>query len=105
MRIELTVKCGKNMEYVTLNDQRGACFEPVDKISTYDYQHGCCMYREIKDFATNIFIPYLSKGTHVVNYDCYVTNSGSFGIGIATIQCQYAPQFVAHSAGNSVIVK
>ena len=105
VRIELTVKCGKNMEYVTLNDQRGACFEPVDKISTYDYQHGCCMYREIKDFATNIFIPYLSKGTHVVNYDCYVTNSGSFGIGIATIQCQYAPQFVAHSAGNSVIVK
>ncbi|MGN0228683.1 MAG: alpha-2-macroglobulin family protein, partial [Muribaculaceae bacterium] len=105
VRIELTIKCGKNMEYVTLNDQRGACFEPVDKISTYDYQHGCCMYREIKDFATNIFIPYLSKGTHVVNYDCYVTNSGSFGIGIATIQCQYAPQFVAHSAGNSVIVK
>ena len=105
VRIELTVKCGKNMEYITLNDQRGACFEPVDKVSTYDYQHGCCMYREIKDFATNIFIPYLSKGTYVLNYDCYVTNSGSFGIGIATIQCQYAPQFVAHSAGNSVIVK
>ena len=105
VRIELTVKCGKNMEYITLNDQRGACFEPVDKVSTYDFQHGCCMYREIKDFATNIFIPYLSKGTYVLNYDCYVTNSGSFGIGIATIQCQYAPQFVAHSAGNSVIVK
>ena len=105
VRVELTVKCGKNMEYVTLNDQRGACFEPTDKFSSYDFQNSTVMYRETKDTVTNIFIPFLSKGTHTLHYDVYVTNTGKFGIGIATIQCQYSPQFVAHSAGNSLIVK
>ncbi len=105
VRIQCTIKCGKSMECITLNDQRGACFEPVEKISHYSIEDNCFMYHEIKDSATNIFIPFLNKDTYVIGYDVYVTNPGSFNIGIATIQCQYAPQFSAHSAGFNVIVK
>ena len=70
-----------------------------------DYMNGVWMYRETKDSQTNIFIPWLNKGTYVIGYDVYVTNPGSFDVGIATIQCQYAPQFTAHSAGCNVVIK
>ena len=105
VRVQCTIKCGKALEYLTLTDERGACFEPVDKTSDSDYMNGVWMYRETKDSQTNIFIPWLNKGTYVIGYDVYVTNPGSFDVGIATIQCQYAPQFTAHSAGCNVVVK
>lgn len=105
VRVQCTIKCGKALEYLTLTDERGACFEPVDKTSDSDYINGVWMYREIKDSQTNIFIPWLNKGTYVISYDVYVTNPGTFDVGIATLQCQYAPQFTAHSAGCSVAVK
>ena len=60
---------------------------------------------EVKDSATNLFFYSLPKGTHVITYDAYVTNPGKFNCGIATIQCQYAPQIVAHSAGSNFNVK
>ena len=105
VRVQCTIKCGKALEYLTLTDERGACFEPVDKTSDSDYMNGVWMYRETKDSQTNIFIPWLNKGTYVIGYDVYVTNPGSFDVGIATIQCQYAPQFTAHSAGCNVVIK
>ena len=105
VRVQFSIKCGKSLEYLTLTDERGACFEPADKTSDTDYQNGVWMYREVKDCATNIFIGHLSKGSYVIGYDTYVTNQGEFGVGIATIQCQYSPQITAHSAGSSVIVK
>ena len=105
VRVQCTIKCGKSLEYLTLTDERGACFEPVDKLSGYDYIDGVWMYRETKDSQTNIFIPGIDKGTYVIGYDVYVTNPGKFNVGIATIQCQYAPQFTAHSAGNTATVK
>ncbi|MGN0214004.1 MAG: alpha-2-macroglobulin family protein, partial [Muribaculaceae bacterium] len=105
VRVQCTIKCGKHLEYLTLTDERGACFEPVDKMSGNDFENGVWMYREIKDSQTNIFIPWLNKGTYVIGYDVYVTNPGTFDVGIATVQCQYAPQFTAHSSGCNVVVK
>lgn len=105
VRVQFSIKCGKSLEYLTLTDERGACFEPTDKTSDADYQNGVWMYREVKDYETNIFIGHLSKGSYIIGYDTYVTNQGSFGVGIATIQCQFSPQITAHSAGSSVVVK
>ena len=82
----------------------GSC--NLDYRSFYlQFENGVWMYRETKDSQTNIFIPWLNKGTYVIGYDVYVTNPGTFDVGIATLQCQYAPQFTAHSAGCSVAVK
>ena len=49
-----------------------------------------------------MFINSLNKGTHIIGYDVWVTNPGEFTSGIATIQCQYAPQLSAHSAGKMI---
>ena len=105
VRITLTITNSRNLEYVTLADQRAACIEPAEQISDYCIQDGLGYYMEVKYSQTNMFFNYLPKGTHIITYDAYVTNSGNFSNGIATIQCQYAPQIVAHTAGSDFNVK
>lgn len=105
VQIKLTITNSRNLEYVTLTDERAACLEPVEQISGYRYQDGTGYYLEIKDSENNIFFNYLPKGTHIITYETFVTNTGTFNCGIATIQCQYAPQITAHSAGTILSVK
>lgn len=105
VQVRLIIKNSRNLEFVTVKDERAACFEPTSQISEYKYEDGIGYYLEIKDSKTNLFFNYLPKGTHVITYDAYVTNSGSFNCGIATVQCQYAPQITAHSAGSVISIK
>ena len=105
VRVTLIITNSRDLEYVTLCDERPACIEPSDQISGYRVQDLLGYYMEVKDSKTDIFFYNIPKGTHVITYDAYVTNSGNFSNGIATIQCQYAPQIVAHSAGSNFNVK
>lgn len=102
IRTTLTIKATKDLEYVTLIDQRPAFLEPVDQKSHYTRTDRFYYYLETKDAATNAFITRLPEGTHILSYDCHVTAPGTFTSGIATVQSQYAPQFVAHSAGELI---
>lgn len=102
IRIALRIHAAKDLEYITLVDQRPAFLEPVDQKSHYDHAGRFYYYLETKDATTNAFISRLPEGNHELTYDCFVTASGCFTSGIATIQSQYAPQFVANSAGTKV---
>jgi len=100
--VRVVIKVNKDMDFVTITDERASCFEPVDQLSGYKMQDRSWFYQETKDSQTNLFFNSLSKGTHIVGYDVWVTNPGEFTSGIATIQCQYAPQLSAHSAGKQI---
>ena len=102
LQVRLTLKSNRDMNFVAVTDQRPAAFEPVDQVPTYDWRDGIFMLRETRDAQTNIFVTGLPKGTFVIAYDVYVNNAGQFASGIATAQCLYAPQHVAHSAGAIV---
>ncbi|MBR5169190.1 MAG: hypothetical protein IKW85_01315 [Muribaculaceae bacterium] len=104
VKVRVVIKVNKDMDYVTVTDERAACFEPVDKLSGYRSADRTWYYLETKDTQTNMFFNSLSKGTHVVGYEVWVTNPGEFTSGIATIQSQYAPQMSAHSAGKMIAV-
>ena len=86
-------------------DQRAACFEPKDQLSGSRYMDGTYFFQETKDAQTNLFFTSLDKGTHIISYDVYVTAEGHFSAGIATAQCQYAPQLSAHSSGTQITVQ
>ena len=103
VKVRVIIKTNKDMDYVTLTDERAACFEPVDQLPGYRNEDNTWFYQETKDSQTNVFINSLNKGTHIIGYDVWVTNPGEFTSGIATIQCQYAPQLSAHSAGKTII--
>ena len=105
VKVRVIIKVNKDMDYVTMTDERAACFEPVDQLSGYRSEDRTSFYLEIKDSQTNVFFNRLDKGTHIIGYDVWVTNPGEFTSGIATIQCQYAPQLSAHSAGKTIIAE
>ena len=105
VQVRTVIKNNKDLDYVTVTDERGACFEPVDQKSGYRHQDRLWYYLETKDASTNIFFDDLRKGTHVITYDVFVTAPGQYNVGIATAQCQYAPQISAHSAGRLITIK
>lgn len=104
IRVQLTIKTKRDIDYVTITDERAACFEPTEQLPEPIFAEGIFFYRENRDEATNIFVTNLPKGTYLLTYDMYVNNEGEFASGIATIQSQYAPQITAHSSGNYIIV-
>ena len=104
VKVRVIIKTNKDMDFVTMTDERAACFEPVDQLSGYRNEDNTWFYQETKDTQTNVFVNSLRKGTHIIGYDVWVTNPGEFTSGIATIQCQYAPQLSAHSAGKMITI-
>lgn len=105
LQVRIVIKTARDLDYVALTDDRAAIFEPVDQLPVYEYAEGTRYLRETRDSATNIFFNRLMKGTRVITYDVFVNNAGTCSSGIATLQCQYAPQQVAHSAGTTVTAK
>ena len=105
IKVRLLLKTDRAMEYVHLKDSRASGFEPVVALSGYKYQNGLGYYESPRDASTDFFMSYLPVGTHVFEYDLRVAQTGDFSAGVATVQCFYAPEFAAHSAGERVKVK
>jgi len=93
------------MDFVQIKDERAACLEPVDVLSGYQWNSRTGYYQETKDASTLFYIDKMRKGTYELEYDVYVTLSGKYMPGIATVQSMYAPEFVGHADGESLLVK
>lgn len=104
VKVRMEIRSDRDLEYVHLKDSRGATLEPQNVLSGYQYQDGLGYYETTHDASTDFFFSYLHKGTYVFEYPAFVTHSGSFTAGIATIQCMYAPEFNAHSDGLKINV-
>lgn len=101
----LTIKSGRDMDFVQLKDQRAACLEPSVSLSGYRWDNGLGYYQALKDASTEYFFDNLRKGTYVIEFSFYVTRAGVYSSGIATLQSAYAPEFSAHSASEVVKVR
>jgi hypothetical protein len=101
----LVITTDRNLEFVALKDLRAACFEPVEQRSGYVWREGTGYYQTTKDASTQFFFNYLPKGTYAFEYEIWVNNSGSFTSGIASLQCQYAPEFVSHTGGERILIR
>ena len=93
------------LEYVHVQDERPACAEPVDVLSSYRWQDGVGYYQSTRDTATHYYIDRLGKGTFVLETSFRVQQRGAFVGGLATVQCMYAPEFTAHSSAERVEAK
>ena len=98
--VRLVLRSDRDLEYVHLKDQRAAGLELIAQTSGYRYQAGLGYYESPRDAATNFFISYFPKGTHTFEYRLRAAQSGNFSGGLSQIQCLYAPEFTAHSAGT-----
>ena len=105
LTIRLSVVADRDMDFVQIKDERAACLEPVDVLSGYQWNSRTGYYQETKDASTLFYIDKMPKGTYELEYDVYVTLSGKYMPGIATVQSVYAPEFVGHADGESLLVK
>ncbi|WP_158559396.1 alpha-2-macroglobulin family protein [Deminuibacter soli] len=103
--IRLEIRSDRDLDYVHLKDTRSATMEPVNVLSEYKWQDGLGYYETTHDASTDFFFSQLNKGTHVFEYPAFITHTGSFTAGMATIQCMYAPEFNAHSDGIKISVQ
>lgn len=99
VKVRLIINSTRDMDYVTIVDNRAAMMEPVVQTPRPVYCDGIIFYLENRDAATNLFISHLPKGKYIVEYEMYVNNAGSYSSGVATIQSQYTPEMTAHSSG------
>ena len=105
VKVRVVVRVDRDMEYVHLKDMRGAGLELVNQLSGYRWKGGLGFYEAPKDASVNFFFHWLRKGVHVFEYPLRVAQEGEFSNGISSIQCMYAPEFAAHTAGIRVTVK
>ena len=103
--VHLIVKVGRDMEYVHLKDLRAAGLEPLEVFSQYQYENGLHVYKSTGDAATHFFFEHLPKGTWTFTYPLSAVHKGHYTSGIAQVQCLYAPEFVGHSKGGSIVVE
>ena len=102
--VRLVLRTDRALEYVHLKDQRAAGLEPIGQTSGYRYQNGLGYYESPRDAATNFFLSAVPRGTHVFEYRLRASQAGDFSGGLSQVQCLYAPEFGAHSAGGRLRV-
>ena len=93
------------MDFVAIRAQHPACFESKRVISGYQNLGGRGGYLSLHDSMSDVFFDRYVKGSSTIDLEYYVARTGNYSMGIATIQCSYAPQFSAHSQGIRVTVK
>lgn len=89
--VVLTITADRDYDFVQLVDKRAACLEPVQQKSGCQWGADC--YVAPKDQATNYYFTRLSKGTHVLKTEYYLTRKGAYQSGVCAAQCAYSPEF------------
>lgn len=100
VEIRLIITNSRDMDYVTVCDERAACFEPVIQTPRTVACDGAVFYLENRNDRTNLFIDRLPRGSYIITYEMSVNNAGEYASGVATVQSQYAPEITAHSSGK-----
>ncbi|QKG57547.1 hypothetical protein GKZ68_13500 [Hymenobacter sp. BRD128] len=102
--VRLVLRTDRALEYVHLKDQRAAGLEPINQLSGYRYQAGLGYYESPRDAAANFFLSEVPRGTHVFEYRLRASQTGNFSGGLSQVQCLYAPEFGATSAGQRLAI-
>ena len=90
---------------LSLKDERAGCLEPLRQVSGAIGREGVWYYQSPKTASENFFFERLPQGTFVIEYSTYVTRAGEYAAGPSTLQCLYAPEFVAYGRGSVLNVE
>ena len=101
----ITISLDRSMDFVQLKDRLASCFEPLNALSGYRWNQGIGYYVESEDTATNFFFDALGKGVYVLESRYRISRAGTYQVGIASMQCAYAPEYVTHSSGMTIEVE
>ena len=104
VRSRIHFTADRAMDYVELRLPRPAALEPVSTHSGYTYTQGLGYYRSIENSRTTCYLYRIDKGRYTIELDSWVSLSGHFTCAPSTIQCMYAPTFIATAASTPMQV-
>lgn len=90
----------RDMDFVQVKSQHAASLEPLRSISGYQYMGGRGCYLEVHDSYISLFFDKFTRGTTTIDMEYYIAREGEYNTGYASIECTYAPEFGAHTAGD-----
>lgn len=99
--VRITIEADRDYDFVTVEDKRAACLEPVIQRSGYRWGY----YLEPRDYATRYYFDQMKKGKHVIETEYYVDREGDYLSGTCTVQCAYSSEFSGRTIGTHVVVK
>lgn len=102
IRITYTLKTERDMDFVSIRAYRAACMEPTKALSGYDWHNGC--YRAVFDQYNDYFFEHLAKGSHTFSEEVLIDRAGTFGVGYATAECMYAPEYRSSTRNAQLVV-
>lgn len=100
VHVRYTITADRDYEFVRLMAPRPAAAEPDVQTSGYRYTGHLGYYQAIHDASTEYFMDQLPRGTHVIEEDWLISREGHHTLPAAILQCLYAPDFQAHTAGT-----
>ncbi len=97
IKVKLDLTLDRTYEYLQLKSERAASMEPVstDAGYTYNLTHDILYYRAPTNTSDDLYIERLESGSYTIEYDLYIQKTGTYSMGLATIQCLYAPAYRA----------
>ena len=105
IHVRYVITADRDYEYVRLHCPRPAAAEPDTQLSGYRWQGGLGYYRALHDASSEYFIDRMPRGTYVIEEDWLLSHSGSYVLSPALLQCLYAPEFQAHTAGTAIRIE
>ena len=99
IRVDYTITAARDFDFVSLQDARPACLEPVKQMSGYTWNDGEAYYYAAGDTKQGFFFERMSKGEHKFSCDYIVDRAGKYLVGTASVQCLYSPEFAGISKG------
>ncbi|MCD8266057.1 MAG: hypothetical protein LUC33_02775, partial [Prevotellaceae bacterium] len=99
------IRADRDYSYVTLTIPRPACLEPVEQSSSFGSADGLSYYRETRDDRTEYHFCALPRGHYLIKEDTYAERPGCFHTGVATIKCEYAPEYCGHGSDITLTVE
>lgn len=103
LSVQFEITCDRDMEFVTVTDQRACGLEPLTT-SGYYWGNHLIYYIEVKDDAARFFFNNIRKGTWVFNYRVVASHVGCFSDGPCEIQSIFSPALSGRSIGSRIEV-
>jgi uncharacterized protein YfaS (alpha-2-macroglobulin family) len=100
VHVRYTITADRDYEFLRLRAPRPAAAEPDEQLSGYRWQGGLGYYRAVHDASAEYFFDRMPRGTYVIEEDWLLSRGGTYQMAPATLQCLYAPEFQAHTAGS-----
>ena len=107
IKVKLDLTLDRTYEYLQLKSERAASMEPVstDAGYTYNFTHDILYYRAPTNTSDDLYIERLESGSYTIEYDLYVQKTGTYSMGLATIQCLYAPAYRSLTPNTVITVE